>query len=180
MLACGWNRIGQDEHLAPRAGARGDELGSAVIAARLVRSIMLLCFLYERRYAPYPKWLGTAFAELACAADLAPSLRAAVRGASWRERERSLGHAYAALNQMHNESRLTAPIKPAAQDFHGRGFLVSNAWRYVQPLLAQIVDPEVQTIGERALIGSIDLFSDNTDLREAAALRSRIAKLYLP
>ena len=67
LLACAWSRIGQDEHLAPRAGAIGDELGSSVIAGRLARSIILLCFLYERRYAPYPKWLGTAFAGLRCA-----------------------------------------------------------------------------------------------------------------
>ncbi len=177
LLACGWSRIGQDEHLAPRAGARGDELGSAVIAGRLARSIMLLCFLYEKRYAPYPKWLGTAFAELSCAAELAPTLRAALRGASWRERERDLGRAYEALNRLHNGARLTAPIQPATQDFHGRGFLVSNAWRYIEPLVAKIVDPEVKAIAAGSLIGGIDLFSDNTDLREAARLRGKIANL---
>lgn len=180
LLACAWSRIGQDEHLAPRAGAKGDELGSALIAARIVRSIILLCFLYEKRYAPYPKWLGSAFAALDCADELAPILRAAQTGATWRERDRHLCAAYEALNRLHKASRLTAPIAPAVQGFHERGFLVSNAWRYSESLLAAINDPAVQAIGNRALIGSIDLFSDNTDLREAVELRGSIARLFEP
>ncbi len=180
LLACGWSRIGQDEHLAPRAGSVGDELGSALITGRLLRSIILLCFLYERRYAPYPKWLGTAFAELSCAKELAPILRSAQTGETWRERERRLCAAYEALNRLHNESGLTAPVRPAVQDFHGRGFRVSNAWRYIELLLAEIKTPEVRAIAEQSLIGSIDLFSDNTDLREAVRLRGKIANLYSP
>lgn len=178
LLACGWSRIGQDEHLAPRAGATSDELGSALIAGRLARSIMLLCFLYQRRYAPYPKWLGAAFAELDCAAELSPILRAAQSGETWRERERHLCAAYETLNRLHNTSGLTAPVRPALQDFHQRGFNVSNAWRYSEPLLAEIRDPALRAIAERASIGSIDLFSDNTDLREAAQLRNKIADLH--
>jgi hypothetical protein len=38
LLAAGWQRIGQEEHLMPRAGFVGDELGSSVIGGRLVRS----------------------------------------------------------------------------------------------------------------------------------------------
>lgn len=178
MLAAGWSRIGQDEHLAPRAGATGDELGSALIAARIVRSIMLLCFLYEKRYAPYPKWLGRAFATLTCSNALTPILRAVQMGATWRERERHLCAAYRVLNRLHNSSGLTAPIEPAVQAFHERAFQVSGAWRYSDRLLAEIEDPEVKAISESRLIGSVDLFSDSTDFREAVELRGRIAGLY--
>ena len=178
LLASGWSRVGQDEHLAPRAGAVGDELGSALIAGRLVRSVLLLCFLYERRYAPYPKWLGTAFSELGCAKEVAPVLREVQTGESWRQRERHLSQAYEALNRLHNESGLTATVRPAAQEFHGRGFRVSNAWRYIERLLAEIKGPEARAIAEQSLIGSIDLFSDNTDLRESARLRGKIAGIY--
>ena len=178
MLACGWSRIGQDEHLAPRAGAVGDELGSALIGGRLTRSIMQLCFLLERRYAPYPKWFGTAFAELNCAPELSPILRSTQLSENWRDRQRQLGEAYAVLNRLHNAMQLTTPIQPALQEFHGRGFCVSNAWRYIETLLAQIRDPEVNSIAAASLIGSIDQFSDNTDLREAPQLRAKIADLY--
>src|SRR5215207_5082421 len=65
LLAAGWQRISQEEHLMPRAGYVGDELGSALIGSRLARDIMSLSFLIERQYAPYPKWFGTAFKQLA-------------------------------------------------------------------------------------------------------------------
>jgi hypothetical protein len=42
MMAAGWYRIGQEEHLMGRAGHVGDEVGSALIALRLVRDIMRL------------------------------------------------------------------------------------------------------------------------------------------
>lgn len=178
MLACAWHRIGQDEHLAPRAGAVGDALGSALIAGRLVRSIMQLCFLQERRYTPYPKWFGSAFAELDCADELAPVLRAVQYSENWRERQRQLGAAFELLNRQHNALQLTPLIQPALQEFHGRGFQVSNAWRYNKALLAEIHDPQVRAIADHSLIGSIDQFSDNTDLRASAQLRQRIADLY--
>ena len=178
MLACGWSRIGQDEHLAPRAGAVGDELGSALIGGRLLRSIMQLCFLLERRYAPYPKWFGSAFAELDCAAELSPIFRAVQRSENWRDRQRRLCAAYEMLNRLHNALGLTPLIQPAIQEFHGRGFRVSNAWRYIEALLTEIRDPEVIAIADNSLVGSIDQFSDNTDLRETVKLRAKIAKLY--
>lgn len=179
LLACGWSRIGQDEHLAPRAGTVGDELGAALIMSRLASSIMQLCFLQERRYAPFPKWLGSAFAELDCAAELAPVLRAIQRSEHWREGQRWLCAAFEILNRRHNALGLTAPVQPSVQEFHGRGFRVSNAWRYIKLLRAEIRDPEVKAFAAASLIGSIDQFSDNTDLREAVILRAKIAGLYL-
>ncbi len=80
LLAAGWARIGQEEHLMGRAGYVGDEIGSALIGARLVRDIMRLCFLMERQYAPYPKWFGTAFQQLNAAATLTPILQQALVG----------------------------------------------------------------------------------------------------
>jgi len=64
VLASCWARIGQEEHLMGRAGLVGDDIGSALIAARLVRDVMRLAFLMERRYPPYAKWFGTAFTGL--------------------------------------------------------------------------------------------------------------------
>ncbi|MCY4147617.1 MAG: DUF4037 domain-containing protein [Chloroflexi bacterium] len=178
LLACGWQRIAQDEHLAPRAGAVGDELGSRIIAGRLARSIVLLCFLMERAYAPYPKWLGSAFRQLDCANELAPILEAVQLAGDYRERERHLCAVWQILNRLHNNLGLTQPIAPSVQEFHGRGFMVGSAWRYTQALLDCIAGGELQKIAARSLIGGIDQFSDNTDLREAVHLRGAIADLY--
>ncbi|WP_202870597.1 DUF4037 domain-containing protein [Kribbella sp. VKM Ac-2571] len=63
-LACQWSRIAQEEAFVQRTHEVGDELGSRVVAARLVRDLMRLAMLQARTYAPYSKWLGTAFARL--------------------------------------------------------------------------------------------------------------------
>jgi len=52
LLAAQWTRISEEEAFVGRSGDVGDNLGSQVIAARLVRDLMRLCFLMERRYAP--------------------------------------------------------------------------------------------------------------------------------
>ena len=178
LLACSWSRIGQDEHLAPRAGYVGDELGSALIAGRLVRSIMQLCFLMEKQYAPYPKWFGTVFAQLDCGKELTPILRRVQTGDTYQEREEAMVSAYEVLNRMHNALNLTPSITPAVSDFHGRPFMVSNAWRYSEALIDAITDETVKVITQHTQIGSVDQFSDNTDMRESVHLRAIIAELY--
>lgn len=74
LLAAGWQRIGQEEHLMPRAGIVGDEFGSALAGSRLARDVATLCFLIERQYAPYAKWFGTGFHRLNCAPKMEPLL----------------------------------------------------------------------------------------------------------
>jgi hypothetical protein len=90
LLAVQWRRIAQEEAFMGRCGQAGDDLGSRLIAARLIRDLMGLCFLMERRYAPYIKWFGSAFAELKCAGDLLPPLRRVLEAATWQERQRHL------------------------------------------------------------------------------------------
>ncbi|WP_353650852.1 DUF4037 domain-containing protein [Nakamurella sp. A5-74] len=57
VLAASWLRISQEEAFIGRTGSRGDELGSQVLAGRLVRDLIRLTFLLERPWAPYSKWL---------------------------------------------------------------------------------------------------------------------------
>ncbi len=176
LLAAGWGRIGQEEHFVGRTGDLGDELGSQIIAGRLVRDIMGLCFLMERQYAPYAKWFGTAFARLECAPALLPHLRGALLAATWQERERWLSAAYEQLAGLHNALRLTDPLPEQVSSFWGRPFQVIHAERFAEALRAWIQDDAVRRIVTD--IGSIDQFSDSTDLRENARLRARIRALY--
>jgi hypothetical protein len=60
MLTCQWQRISQEEPFPGRCAEAGDELGSALITARLARDSLRLVMLMRRRYPPYSKWLGTA------------------------------------------------------------------------------------------------------------------------
>src|SRR5262249_61098835 len=81
-LAAQWDRIAEAEAFVGRAGSVGDELGSRLVAARLVHDLMRLCFLIERTYAPHSKWFGRAFARLRFGPGLAPILESVVGAAT--------------------------------------------------------------------------------------------------
>lgn len=178
LLASGWARIGQEEHLMGRAGLVGDEIGSAVIAARLVRDSMRLCFLMKRVYAPYPKWFGTAFQQLPIAAQMSPSLQGALRAATWQEREAQLVATYELLAMQHNRLGLTEPLPERVTSFFGRPFRVMAIQGFSDALLRKITDPTVQRIVQRPPIGGIDQFSDSTDLLSNPEWREKLKKLY--
>jgi hypothetical protein len=177
-LAAGWARIAQEEHLMGRAGQVGDEIGSALIAARLVRDLMRLCFLMERQYAPYPKWFGTAFGRLQAGPSMKALLWRALRAEHWGERDQALAEAYGAVARMHNDLGLTDPLPADVRPFHGRPFSVIFGDRFADALRARIVDPEVRAI--RWVIGTVDQWSDSTDLLEATALRPQLEALHQP
>ena len=178
LLAAGWARIGEEEHLMGRAGLAGDEVGSALIGARLIRDVMRLCFLMERVYAPYPKWFGTAFRHLTSGPELYPVLHEALAARTWQERERHLIKAYEFLAARHNALALTEPLPEKVQPFFNRPFQVITHNGIIEALLKQIVDPEVQRIAQHRLIGSLDLFSDNTALLSHAGWREKVREIF--
>ena len=146
QLAAAWNRIGQEEHLMGRAGFVGDEIGSAIIGARLARDLMRLCFHMEQKYAPYPKWFGTAFAELACSAAIGPILRMALAAMSWQEREEHLCAAYTIVAEMHNRLGVTQPIPIKIAEFLCRPFsVVHQGGGFAEKLVAQIEDAGIRS-----------------------------------
>jgi hypothetical protein len=177
LLAAGWTRLGQEEHLMGRAGYAGDELGSAVIGARLVRDLMALGFLLERRYAPYPKWFGTAFRELPGAPVLAPLLQEVLRAESWPERQDAYAAAAERLLRRQNELALADPVPERASLFWGRPFWVVWGDRVAAALADRITDPAVRRLTARRLVGGIDQWSDSTDLK-APESRPALRRLY--
>jgi Domain of unknown function (DUF4037) len=161
VLACQWRRVAQEEAFVGRCGEVGDELGSAVVAARLVRDLMRLCLLLARRYPPYSKWLGSAFAELPAAIELAPVLRSALAAGHWREREEHLVVAYEAVARLQNAAALCPPVDPATRPYFGRPFRVLMADRLADALLAAVADPGIAALPR---VGAVDQFADSTDL----------------
>lgn len=176
LLACQWQRIGQEEHFVGRTGYVGDDIGSRLLAARLVHDIMLLCFLQEKRYAPYAKWFGTAFERLACAAEIRPLLRTILTAETWPAREAALCAAYGAVARRHNQLGLTPPQRTDCVAFFDRPFQVLFAGEIASALRAEIRDPAVQRIHTH--IGSIDQYSHSTDLLSAPRLHRRTAVFY--
>jgi hypothetical protein len=164
-LAAQWQRISQEEAFVGRCGDVGDNLGSRVVAARLVREVMRLCFLLERRYAPYSKWFGTAFNRLACAGQLGPRLTAALAASGWQEREGHLADAYEIIARMQNALALTDPLDPTPRRYHDRPYRVIHAERFANTLAATIHDEELRRIIDTVgLVGAVDQFADSTDI----------------
>jgi hypothetical protein len=162
LLSAQWQRIGQEEPFVGRAGVVGDEVGSAVIAARLVRDVMRLCLLIERHYAPYPKWFGTAFAQLACAERLTPILEQVLVATCWQDREVHLSSAYEIVAAMHNDLGLTEPVASRVSQFHDRPFLVIQAGRIADLLWEAIEDEEILALPFG--VGMVDQYVDSTDI----------------
>jgi hypothetical protein len=161
LLACQWRRMAQEEHFVGRTAEVGDDLGSRVIAARLVRDIMRLSFLMERRYAPYSKWLGSAFAQLDIHSEIGGVLLEAMGATRYEPRERALVAAVEALARRHNQLGVAAPIDATVRPFKGRPFLVLDSGRYVDACLAQVTDAWLKSL---PLVGGIDQFTDSTDV----------------
>lgn len=179
QMASVWERIGQEEHLVGRAGFTGDELGASIMASRLVRDMMRLAFLFERRYAPYPKWFGRAFAQLGCAPELAPRLEAILRSHDWQERDARLANAYRIVARLQNELGIGEPRTEIPAPFHDRPFRVIHHHADFAGLLrGQISDPAVKAIAARRNIGGIDVFSDSTDLTSSAEWYPEVRGLY--
>jgi hypothetical protein len=175
LLAAGWARIGQEEHLMGRAGYVGDEIGSALIGARLVRDIMRLCFLMERQYAPYPKWFGTAFQQLNSATTLTPILRQVLSANNWQERQEYLGAAFEVIAARHNALGITEPLPEKTTLFFGRPFRVIGGEKFSRAIRARIADPLLHRL---PLIGSLDQISDNTELLSDPRWRLALQNLW--
>jgi len=166
VLACQWKRLSQEEPFVGRCGEVGDDLGSAVVAARQVRDLMKLCLLMHRVYPPYSKWLGSAFAALECAPRLTPLLSGALAARDWRERERYLTPAYEFAAALHNGLGLTEPLDGTVRFFHERPFLVLDSFRFTDALLATVTDPALRALPE---VGAYDQYVDSTDMGASEA-----------
>ena len=174
LLACQWRRIEQEEPFVGRTGEVGDDLGSALVTARLVRDLMRLCFLIEREYAPYTKWLGTAFARLRCAPTLKPELQEALSVAHWKQREAALVPAYHAIARSFNELGIAEWQPPTVRNFYDRPFRVLAAGRFAAACM------EKTSLAYLGYTGAIDQFVDNTDVLSVPRNAQRMRAWFAP
>jgi hypothetical protein len=173
LMAAWWRRIGQLEPFIGRCGELGDDVGSRLVAASLVRDLMALGFLQAGRYAPYPKWFGTAWASLPGAAGVRPSLDAALAAGDWQAREHHVVSAASLVAVRHNELGLTPAVDPSPRPFYGRPFQVLDAGRFATALREAIHDPALATMAHD--LGGIDAVTDNVDLLTDPDRRLRLA-----
>ena len=175
IIACQWHRLGQEEAFVARAAEVGDETGSAVAAGRLVRDMMRLALMLDRRYAPYQKWLGSAFAGVRHGDGLPTHLTDAVHARDVTAREAALASAYTALAHRHNDAALTDPLDASIRNYHGRPARVLMADRFTEECLATVTESALR---EMSPVGAIDQVVDSTDVLETPQSYRRLAALY--
>ncbi len=177
ILACQWHRLAQEEAFVARTAEVGDETGSAVTAARLVRDVMRLALLLERRYAPYQKWLGTAFGRIRHPDHLPQHLARTVRAGDVTAREEALAAAYGAIAGRHNGAGITAAVDPGIRSYYGRPARVLMADRFSDSCLATVTDPVLRGL---PLVGAVDQAVDSTDVLQHPFRYRKLAALYAP
>lgn len=173
-LAAEWARIGELEAFVGRTAEVGDEIGSALVTASLTRDVMRLAFLMERRYAPSPKWFGTAFVRLPCGPELARHLDAALAARSWPDREQGLTAAYRIIASMLNTLEITSPRSVEPTPFFGRPFLVIHGGEFATAIRETITDRDVLALPRD--VGGIDQFVDSTAV--LCHYRARLSTFY--
>ena len=179
QLATQWGKIAEDEAFIGRTGATGDELGSMIIAARQIKNLMKLCFLMERKYAPYSKWFGRAFSELKCAQELNPSFKAALLASSWQEREKHLSDAYEIVARLHNELQITKPLEPKVSNYFGRPYLTIQAPHFGLAIWEKFVEEASrENMRIKFAIGSVNQFVESTNELSDNALCKELRTLY--
>ena len=161
LLAAQWMRISQEEPFMGRTGQVGDEIGSRLVAGRLVKDLMNLGFLLERQYAPYIKWFGTAFSRLNCARVFNPLFEQVFAAATWQARQPPLARALETAAQLHNRLAITPSLPEQAEPFFNRPFLVIGGERFFEAIHAQIHDPRVLDLPPK--LGGVDQYVDSTD-----------------
>jgi len=157
-LAAQWNRIAEERTYIGRAGQVGDEMGSRVIAARMVGNLMRLALLIEKRYAPYPKWFGSAFARLRCAPELTSLLTVVMDAKSWQERETALADACRLLANLQLAQGIPGAVAPEDGSIHARPFRFVDTVKISMSLVAAIEDEALRT---RPLFGGADQFLES-------------------
>ena len=162
LLANQWRRVAQEEAFMGRCGQVGDELGSRIIATRLIRDMMRLCFLMERQYAPYIKWFGTGFSKLKSAKYLTPLFMQILNADSWQDRQNHLTKAYEHMANMHNELGITDSLTTEVSQFHNRPFMIIHGDNFADTIQAKISDDEVKQLPK--YLGGIDQYVDSTDV----------------
>ncbi len=177
LLSCQWQKIAQEEAFPGRCAESGDELGTQIITARLVREMMRLCFLIEQVYYPYNKWLGSMFSRrLSCGAYLGKLFNEVLQSYSWPEKEKYLSQAYEAIGEMQNSLGYFRKVEAKVSRYFDRPYQVIRAERFAAAAREAIRDERMRSLP--VSIGSIDQFIDSTDFLMDTKLSRRARLLF--
>ncbi len=168
-------RISQEMPFVGRTGGIGDDLGSMIEAARLVRFAIELAFILEKKYIPYQKWFGKGFYDLPIAKTLKPILTSILQENEWKSREELLCKAYLELIHKINSLRIIPIVDVKPKSFYDRP-------QMIVPFESIIRELEKRLNGKfkdlKYPIGTINQFIDNCNILTDAKYSKNIKLFY--
>ncbi|HLL60428.1 MAG TPA: hypothetical protein VK338_01815, partial [Candidatus Nitrosocosmicus sp.] len=120
--------------------------------------IIKLCFLMEKQYIPYIKWLGSAFSRLKSAVELYPLLMKVQETNSWTRREKVLGEVYSLIAHRHNELDITKKMHTVVTK-GARPYKIIKAEEFSKEIYKNLKPPLSNL---KYKIGAIDQFVSHT------------------
>ncbi len=160
-LMAEWDHIAEESAFVGRTGIIGDDFGSRIETARLVRHIIRLTFLLHKKYMPYPKWVSIAFSQIPIAHKLKPILVKALKEDDWKNRENLLCEALLILLEKQNKLKITPKITLRPSKYFSRDQTVIKVEKITQELRKLVMSPLDKI---KYPIGSIDHFIDDTHM----------------
>lgn len=175
LMSSQWAMISEEEAFVGRCGHVDDDLGSRIITHRIINHLMRLCFLMERRYAPYSKWFGSAFKTLDISQKLLPVLENVSLASCWEQRQKYLSEAYLIVAEKHNSIGITPYIKPDIKSYYGRPYLVMYAGVFTDELSRCI---QSESLRVKVKIGSVAHLTDVSAINDELELCNMLKVLY--
>jgi hypothetical protein len=138
---------------------------------------MRLCFLIEKVYYPYNKWLGSMFSKrLLSGLHIGNMLNGALHSDSWTEKEQYLNQAYEAIGEMQNGLGYFRKVEAKVSPYYDRPYQVIHAERFAAAARESIQNEQLRSL--RFSIGSIDQFIDSTDFLMTPKLNRKARQLF--
>ncbi len=175
LAASHWTAVASEQAFVRRTADVGDEMGSRIVCARICERLMRLCFLYKRQYAPYSKWLGTAFSRLDVPSELKERLQAALAAQNPAEREEHLVAAESLTAALHNETGLTEPVAFSVENYFSREIKVIRAEKFAAAAAGKLSGTGLEQL---PLIGSMSALPGISDFSDDPAMFLKILDFY--
>lgn len=176
QLSALWMRVGQVQPFIGRTGEVGDDAGSATITASIARDLMRIALLQSGKYAPYAKWLGTAFARSNAGSDMRPHLEVALASGGWQGREAGINRAGRIVIQQLNGLGIILKVHPHPQPIHARPFHVLPAEEIANALHGSLAGSRLVHLPP--FVGGIDMITDSTDALKSDGFRSAVRTMF--
>ncbi|MHA1111653.1 MAG: DUF4037 domain-containing protein [Promethearchaeota archaeon] len=170
-----WIKIAEEIPFPGRIGMQTDILGGQIETSRLVRYAMVLCFILEKQYTPYPKWFSKAFSELDNSNKIIPLLQLALNETDFKKRDDILCKIYLAILHFQNSLGITEPLKLSPKSFFSRPITVIDTGKITE-LLQNGLKPPLSKV--KYPIGSIDQIIDYPNLLSDAVYFKKLRTLY--